>query len=203
MRGRFITFEGVDGAGKSTQIDRAVDWLRARGMDTLATREPGGTPLGEALRALLLHEPMRLEAETLLMFAARAEHIAELIEPALASGRWVVCDRFTDATFAYQGGGRGLPAERIATLERWVQGELQPDLTLVFDLAPEVASRRRAAASVPDRFEREQLAFFERVRAAYHARARAHPARVQLIDASGTVDATWRLVEARLAELCV
>ncbi|MBL8481389.1 MAG: dTMP kinase [Rhodocyclaceae bacterium] len=198
-QGRLITFEGVDGAGKSTQLERAVAWLRARGVDTLATREPGGTPLGEALRELLLHQPMRLETETLLMFAARAEHIAELIKPALAAGRWVVCDRFTDASFAYQGGGRGLAAARIADLERWVHADLQPDLTLIFDLAPEIAAQRRGAArATADRFEREQREFFDRVRAAYHQRAHAYPQRVRLIDASGTPDATWRQVEAQL-----
>ena len=136
QRGKFITFEGIDGAGKSSHIATVVDLLRARGLNVVATREPGGTPLGEKLRELLLHEPMHLETETLLMFAARREHLAQVIEPALARGAWVVCDRFSDATYAYQGGGRGLERQKFTTLEQWVHGHLHPDLTFLFDLPP-------------------------------------------------------------------
>ena len=164
---RFITFEGMDGAGKSTQIARTADWLRARGHAVLLTREPGGTPLGESLRALLLHQAMHPDTEALLMFAARREHLAQVIEPALARGEWVLCDRFTDASFAYQGGGRGLDIARLELLEAWVQRGLQPGLTLLFDLPCEVAAQRLAASGGdPDRFEREQSDFFNRVRAA-------------------------------------
>lgn len=186
MRGRFITLEGIDGAGKSTQLDVIADRLRAHGVDLVVTREPGGTALGEALRDLVLHRPMTPRAETMLIFAARAEHVATVIEPALKTGRWVLCDRFTDATFAYQGGGRGVAFEDISALERWVQGELHPDLTLLFDVPPEVAARRLAAARTADRFEREQTAFFGRVRDAYASRAANNPQRFVVID--GTLD---------------
>jgi dTMP kinase len=181
-RGRFITFEGIDGAGKSTQIGFAYDWLRAGGIDVLLTREPGGTPIGEALRDLILHQPMHARTETLLMFAARCEHVQAVIEPALAAGRWVLCDRFTDATYAYQSGGRGLPEAEIAALERWVHPHLQPELTFLFDLAPEVAAQRLARAQRGDRFETEQRDFFERVRERYLARARAQPQRFVVVD---------------------
>lgn len=182
---RFITFEGMDGAGKSTQIAHAADWLRARGDTVLLTREPGGTPLGESLRALLLHEAMHADTEALLMFAARREHLAQVIEPALARGEWVLCDRFTDASFAYQGGGRGIDTARLGVLEQWVQRGLQPGLTLLFDLPCEVAAQRLAAnGGDPDRFEREQADFFNRVRAAYLGRAAADSARMRVIDAS-------------------
>jgi dTMP kinase len=184
-RGRFITFEGIDGAGKSTQIAWVEAWLRARGADVLLTREPGGTPLGEALRELILHRPMQPRTETLLMFAARSEHVLEVIEPALAAGRWVLCDRFTDATYAYQAGGRGLPLEDVACLERWVHPRLQPDLTFLFDLDPEVAAARLAKAQRSDRFEREQRDFFRRVRMHYLDRARAQPGRFIVVDTSG------------------
>lgn len=190
MRGRFITLEGIDGAGKSTQIDVIADRLRAHGADLVITREPGGTAVGEALRSVVLHQPMTARTETLVIFAARAEHVATVVEPALAAGRWVLCDRFTDATFAYQGGGRGVSDADIAVLEQWVHGALQPDLTLLFDVPPEVAARRLAARSgesgEADRFEREQAAFFTRVRDAYAARARRYPQRFVLID--GTRD---------------
>ena len=153
MRGRFISFEGIDGAGKSTQHAWLVDHLRGQGRTVVATREPGGTPLGEKLRALLLAEPMHLETEALLMFAARCEHVAQVIEPALARGEWVVCDRFVDASFAYQGGGRGLSWEKLQHLSDWVLGDLQPDLTLIFDAPVEIAQKRlRAATTSPDRF---------------------------------------------------
>lgn len=183
-QGRFVTFEGIDGAGKSTQIAFAERWLRGRGTDVLLTREPGGTPVGEALRELILHRPMHARTETLLMFAARCEHLHAVIEPALAAGRWVLCDRFTDATYAYQSGGRGLPASDVAALERWVHPRLQPDLTVLFDLDPAVGAARLARAQRSDRFESEQGAFFARVRAAYLARARAEPNRFVVIDTS-------------------
>ncbi len=187
VRGRFITFEGIDGAGKSSQIATLVDHLRARGIAVEQSREPGGTPLGERLRELLLTETMAAETEALLMFAARAEHLAARIRPALAAGRWVVCDRFTDASFAYQAGGRGLPAERLQALEHWLHADLQPDLTLLFDLPPETAAARVAATGAdPDRFEREQTEFFRRVRAAYLARAHEAPQRIRVIDATAT-----------------
>lgn len=183
--GRFITFEGIDGAGKSSQIAVLVRLLEARGKPVVQTREPGGTPLGEQLRGLLLHENMHLETEALLMFAARREHLAVRIEPALARGEWVVCDRFSDATYAYQVGGRGLARERFDALERLVHPHLQPDLTLVFDLDPEEAARRLGGAGEePDRFEREQRGFFARVREAYLERAAAHAERMVVIDAA-------------------
>ena len=199
-RGRFISFEGIDGAGKSTQHAWAVDYLRAQGRTVVATREPGGTPLGEKLRALLLSEPMNLETEALLMFAARREHIAEVIEPALARGDWVVCDRFVDASFAYQGGGRGLDWKKLESLAQWVLGDLQPDLTLIFDAPVAVAQQRlHAATSNPDRFEQEQAAFFERVRAAYLRIAAENPGRVRLIDATQTPDQINKLLEKIIA----
>jgi len=181
-RGRFVTFEGIDGAGKSTQIAFVEGWLRSRGGDVLLTREPGGTPLGEALRELILHRPMRPRTETLLMFASRCEHVETVIEPALAAGRWVLCDRFTDATYAYQAGGRGLPEGDVAQLERWVHPRLQPDLSFLFDLDPEVAAARLARAQRSDRFESEQREFFVRVRSHYLARARAEPRRFVIVD---------------------
>jgi len=183
-RGRFVTFEGIDGAGKSTQIRFVDEWLRERGVDVLLTREPGGTEIGEALRELILHRSMQPRTETLLMFAARCEHVATVITPALAAGRWVLCDRFTDATYAYQSGGRALPQADVAALERWVHPELQPDLTLLFDLDPELAAARLARAQRSDRFEREQRDFFARVRAVYRARAEACPSRFVVVDTS-------------------
>lgn len=184
-RGRFISFEGIDGAGKSTQHAWMVERLRRAGHTVVATREPGGTPLGEKLRALLLAEPMHLETEALLMFAARREHVAQVIQPALARGEWVVCDRFVDASFAYQGGGRGLDWKKLEDLTKWVLGDLQPDLTVVFDAPVEIAQKRlQAGTPNPDRFEREHAAFFERVRAAYLRIARENPARVRVVDAT-------------------
>jgi dTMP kinase len=184
-RGRFISFEGIDGAGKSTQHAWVVDRLRQSGHTVVATREPGGTPLGEKLRALLLAEPMHLETEALLMFAARREHVAQVIQPALARGEWVVCDRFVDASFAYQGGGRGLDWKKLEDLTKWVLGDLQPDLTLIFDAPVEIAQKRlQAGTPNPDRFEQEHVAFFERVRAAYLRIARENPARVRVVDAT-------------------
>jgi len=188
-RGGFITLEGVDGAGKSTHISWIEEQLRSLGIAVLRTREPGGTPLGERLRDLLLTESMTLETETLLMFAARREHLAQIIEPALAAGTWVVCDRFTDATYAYQGAGRELGAPRIAALEAWVHPDLQPDLTWLFDVPLAVARERLVQARDPDRFEREGAPFFERTRAAYHARAQQHPGRIRTIDATRSIAA--------------
>ena len=200
-RGRFITFEGIDGAGKSTQIAAVVALLAARGIDVVQTREPGGTPLGERLRELLLHETMHLETEAMLMFAARREHLAARIVPALEAGQWVVCDRFSDATYAYQVGGRGLDAAKFAALEAWVHPGLQPDLTLVFDLDPTVAAARVASAgAAPDRFEREQRDFFERVRNAYLERAQAAPQRIRVISAERDPDAIRAEVETVVAE---
>jgi len=187
-RGRFITFEGIDGAGKSTQIEVVANALRARGLPLAITREPCGTPLGEALREVILHQPMGMATETLLMFAARAEHLERVIRPALAAGTWVLCDRFTDATYAYQAGGRGMSAERIAELEQWVHPDLQPDLTLLFDVPPEVAAQRLARARSADRFEAEQVEFFARVRNAYVERARAEPQRFVVVDGTQPAD---------------
>lgn len=199
-RGRFISFEGIDGAGKSTQHAWLVNHLRAKGHTVVATREPGGTPLGEKLRALLLSEPMHLETEALLMFAARREHIAEVIEPALARGDWVVCDRFVDASFAYQGGGRGLEWAKLEQLSHWVLGDLQPDLTLIFDAPVAVAQQRlHAGTSHPDRFEQEQAAFFERVRDAYLHIAAENPGRVRLIDATKTPTEVNKTLEKIIA----
>lgn len=184
MAGRhFITFEGIDGAGKSTHIDAIAERLRRGGATVLCTREPGGTPLAERLREELLHTPMDALTEVLLVFAARREHVAQVILPALARGECVLCDRFTDATFAYQGGGRGFDRTALVHLEGWVQQGLQPDLTLWFDLPAHAAAERRAAARAPDRFEAQDEAFFERVIAGYRARAEEHPARFERIDA--------------------
>lgn len=182
----FVTFEGIDGAGKSTHIDTVAARLRAGGATVLCTREPGGTPLAERLRGELLHTRMDALTEALLVFAARREHIVEVIAPALARGECVLCDRFTDATFAYQGGGRGFDLAALAQLEQWVQRGLQPDLTLWFELPAREAAARRAAARAPDRFESQDEAFFERVIAGYEARAAAHPQRFARIDARRT-----------------
>lgn len=187
--GRFITLEGVDGAGKSTHLGFIADWLRERGLEVVVTREPGGTPLGETLRELLLHRDMDADTELLLMFAARQAHLAECIQPALARGAWVVSDRFTDASYAYQCGGRGILVERVAALEAWVQRGFAPDLTLLFDVTPEVAEARRSAARAADRFEREADSFFGRVRQAYLDRARAEPQRMRVLDASKSIAA--------------
>ena len=204
MRGKFITLEGVDGAGKSTHLDWIAGRLQAAGKKTVVTREPGGTPLGEELRKLLLAQPMHLETETLLMFAARREHLEQVILPALAAGSWVLSDRFTDATFAYQGGGRGLDLGRIESLENWVHQGLQPELTLVFDLSVEEAERRRTvAATAPDRFEQENLEFFARVRSVYLARAARYPQRIRLIDAGRSVIDIRKSLEEILAILCL
>ncbi|MHB8667084.1 MAG: dTMP kinase [Burkholderiales bacterium] len=203
MRGKFITLEGVDGAGKSTHLDWIAERIRSSGRTVAVTREPGGTPLGEALRELLLVQPMNLETETLLMFAARREHLDRVILPALAAGTWVLSDRFTDATFAYQGGGRGLDLAKIERLETWVHPDLQPDLTLFFDLSVDEAKRRRLAASAaPDRFEREDLDFFARVRAVYLARAARYPQRIRLIDVSRSVADIRKSLEEYIVTIC-
>jgi dTMP kinase len=188
MTGKFITFEGIDGAGKSTHIAWFAQQLQAKlapqGKKVIVTREPGGTPLGERLREVLLHERMHLETEALLMFASRREHIAEVIQPALDAGDWVISDRFTDATFAYQGGGRGLAIERLEALEQWVQQGLQPTRTILFDLAPEIAAARLADARTPDKFEAESAQFFLRTRAEYLRRAAAEPGRFVVLNAN-------------------
>ena len=196
--GFFISFEGIDGAGKSTHIDAFCDLLKSRFPDRtlVSTREPGGTVLGEQLRSLLLDAPMHLETEALLMFAARREHLAQVIEPALAAGHIVVSDRFTDASFAYQGGGRGLSIEKLNALERWVQKQsdgrlLQPNTTFLFDLPGAVAEVRRSKARTPDKFERLDLTFFERVRQEYLRRAKVDPDRFVLVDATQTQEVIW------------
>ena len=199
MSARFITFEGIDGAGKTTHIETLAQRLLGRGEKVLCTREPGGTPLAERLRDLLLHQPMDSLTEVLLVFAARRDHLQQIILPALAGGSTVLCDRFTDATFAYQGGGRGHRLDVLEQLEQWVQGTLQPDLTLWFDLPPAEAAQRRAAARVADRFERQDSDFFERVRGGYLARMQAMPQRFALIDATRDVAAVSRQIEAVFA----
>ena len=196
--GRFITFEGIDGAGKSTHLDTLAQRLRRRAAPVLCTREPGGTPLAERLRERVLTDPMDALTEALLVFAARRDHVQQVIAPALARGETVVCDRFTDATFAYQGGGRGFDLAVLAQLERWVHGDLQPELTLWLDLPAELAAQRRAAARAADRFEREDLVFFERVRAGYAARQAASPQRIVRIDATLEREAVWRQIDAAL-----
>lgn len=193
-RGCFVTLEGLDGAGKSTHVTGLVDYLRGRGLDVVCTREPGGTEMGEALRQIVLSQPMQLETETLLMFAARCEHLRTLIEPALEAGKWVVCDRFTDASYAYQGGGRSLGADRIGALEQWVHPHLQPDRTWLFDVPLEVARERLSRGRDLDRFEREGADFFERTRAAYYEQARRHPDRIRILDSTRDLE----LVRAEL-----
>jgi dTMP kinase len=188
VRGKFISFEGIDGAGKSTHIKRFAERLRARGLNPVLTREPGGTSLAERLRELMLSTSMQPQTEVLLAFAARSEHLKEVIKPALQKGDWVICDRFTDSTFAYQGGGRGIDWSVIETLEQVVLQGLQPDLTILFDLAAEEAAERRANARQADRFEAEDVQFFERVRQAYLRRMSEQPARFLLIDASQSVE---------------
>ena len=194
-RGKFISFEGIDGAGKSTHIDFVAGLIRARGHRVVGTREPGGTPLGEKLRELLLHEKMNLETEALLMFAARREHLAQVIEPALARGDWVISDRFTDATFAYQGGGRKLDTSKLAVLEHWVHPHLQPDLTLLFDVPPDVARARLDATRTLDKFEQEKAEFFAATRAEYLRRADEFPERFRVIDSTQAISEIQVLLE--------
>jgi dTMP kinase len=196
MSGRFITFEGIDGAGKSTHIDALAQRLRERGATVACTREPGGTPLAEQLRELLLHTTMDALTEALVVFAARRDHVQQVIAPAVARGETVLCDRFSDASFAYQGGGRGVAADRLGMLEQWVHGELQPDLTLWLDLPAEIGAQRRAAVRAADRFEQQDLEFFARVRAAYAARCESSRGRIVRIDAALARDAVWRQIEA-------
>ncbi|WP_295412808.1 dTMP kinase [uncultured Thiodictyon sp.] len=203
-QGRFITFEGIEGAGKSSQIAPLADWLSAQGQPVVTTREPGGSPIAERIRTLLLDRTntgMSGTAELLLVFAARAEHLAQAITPALSAGTWVLCDRFTDATYAYQGGGRGIAAERIAILEDLVQGTLRPDLTLVFDLPPAVGLARARGRGEPDRFEAERLHFFEATRAVYLARAAADPGRYRVVDATQPLAEVTAAVIRSVAEL--
>ncbi|MDP1929070.1 MAG: dTMP kinase [Thiobacillus sp.] len=201
MTGKFITLDGVDGAGKSTHLGFVADWLRQQGREVIVTREPGGTPLGETLRELLLHREMDADTELLLMFAARQEHLAQLILPALARGAWVLSDRFTDASYAYQCGGRGIAVDRIAALETWVQRGFAPDLTLLFDVPPEVAEARRSAARTADRFEREADPFFNRVRQAYLDRAQADPKRIRVLDARHSIAQLQTEISQLLQEL--
>jgi dTMP kinase len=204
VRGKFITFEGIDGAGKSSHVEWLATFLRDKGKVVHVTREPGGTELGEKLRELLLHKSMHLETETLLMFAARREHLAKVIEPALAKGEWVVCDRFSDATYAYQGGGRGLDRAKLQQLEHWVHGHLQPDLTLLFDLPLDVARERIVLASrVLDRFEQERADFHERVRQAYLERAHSSPARIRVVDAQQSIETIRNLLEITVSSTCL
>ena len=203
-RWKFITFEGIDGAGKSTHVATVVDLLRARGLDVVSTREPGGTPLGEKLREWLLREAMHPETEALLMFAARREHLAQIIEPALARGAWVVCDRFSDATYAYQGGGRGLDKAKCLSLEDWVHGRLQPDLTFLFDLPPALACARIAKEGRElDKFEQERADFHARVRQAYLERAASAPHRIRVVKAGQDLEDVKKIVEENLVTYCL
>ncbi|GAA4011623.1 dTMP kinase [Actimicrobium antarcticum] len=199
--GKFITFEGIDGAGKSSHIGFVADLLAARGHTVVTTREPGGTALGEQLREVLLHQKMHLETEALLMFASRREHLAQVIEPALARGDWVISDRFTDATFAYQGGGRHLSIDKLGQLETWVHPHLQPDLTLLFDVPLEVARARLDSAGSHDKFEREQADFFADVRAEYRRRATQFPARFRIIDSTKPMDEVRNALEVILSSI--
>ena len=203
MRGRFITLEGIDGAGKSTHLKTVQGWLEAHGLEVVMTREPGGTPIGEAIRKLLLDRTsdMNPETETLLMFAARREHIARTIEPALERGDWVLCDRFTDATRAYQGGGRGVPMERIERLADWVQQGLEPDLTFLFDISVPTARERMGNRSPADRFESEEGAFHEKVRRVYRELAARYPNRITVIDAGQRSEEVKKSLENELSRL--
>ncbi|HWX03727.1 dTMP kinase [Collimonas sp.] len=200
--GKFITFEGIDGAGKSTHIGFVAELLRNRGLTVVTSREPGGTALGEALREVLLHQKMHLETEAMLMFAARREHLAQVIEPALARGDWVISDRFSDASFAYQGGGRQLPLAKLEALEQWVHPHLQPDLTLLFDVPLEVARDRLDATRTLDKFEQEKSAFFAATRAEYLRRAAQFPERFQIIDATRTIAEVQQTLTGIIATLC-
>jgi len=204
MRGRFITLEGIDGAGKSTHLKWLARFLGERGIPVTVTREPGGTALGERLRELLLHGTAKPhpEAETLMVFAARREHITKVIEPGLASGAWVLCDRFTDATFAYQSGGSGVSWSKVAQLERWTQQGLQPDLTVLFDVAPDIGLARAARGKLPDRFEREERAFYERARQAYLDRAREAPERIHVVDGARPLVYIQKQLEFIFSGLC-
>jgi dTMP kinase len=200
MRGKFITIEGIDGAGKSSHLAYIADRVRERGVHVIETREPGGTKVGEALRAIVLHEPMQVRTEANLVFAARNEHLAMVIGPALAAGEWVVCDRFTDSTYAYQCGGNGLPRAVFEALAALLEPAIEPDATFLFDVEPEVAAeRQRAAQRNPDRFEREQVDFFRRVRSAYLDRARESRGRIRIVDASGSFEAVRQALDRELS----
>ena len=201
MTAKFITLEGMDGAGKSTHIPSIIEMLRARGHEVVSTREPGGTPLGERLRELLLHEVMHAETETLLMFAARREHIANVIAPALKRGAYVLSDRFTDATFAYQSGAKGVSANKVELLEQWVQEDLQPDITLLFDVPVEISIARLAGARSPDKFERESADFFTKIRNAYLDRASQNPQRFRVIDGSKSLEEVAKTVKDIIATI--
>ena len=201
MHGRFITIEGIDGAGKSTQTANLLKFLKDKGIDVVHTREPGGTPPGEKIREMLLSDEMGATAETLLFFAARAEHVEKVIQPALDAGRWVVSDRFTDATYAYQAGGKGFSGEKIEALEHWTLGNFEPALTILFDIAPEKAAERlRARAGNEDRFERMGVDFFTRVRNAYLLRARNSPSRFLIVDAEQSPDEVARRIAQGVAQ---
>lgn len=199
-RGQFLSLEGVDGAGKSTHIPFIEQCLQQYGIEVVSTREPGGTPLGETLRELLLHQPMHLKTETLLMVAARNEHIEQVIVPALAAGKWVLCDRFADATYAYQGGGRQLGGAAIEALEQWVHPQLWPDQTWFFDLPLELAAQRLSASREPDRFEQEQGAFFSRTQQFYQQRAQAQPQRFVTIDSSQRIETIQEQLQQRVEQ---
>jgi dTMP kinase len=204
MRGKFITLEGIDGAGKSTHLKWLATFLESHDIQITLTREPGGTQLGENLRQLLLDRTQSLhpETESLLVFAARRENLDKVIVPALEAGRWVLCDRFTDATYAYQSGGSGVAWDRIQELEKWAQGELQPDITICFDVAPEVGRSRSGRIKRPDRFEQEQTAFYERVRQAYLRRAQEHPGRIHMLDAGEEIDRVQYKLGVLIKRLC-
>jgi dTMP kinase len=204
MRGKFITLEGIDGAGKSTHLRWVARFLKRRGIRLSVTREPGGTAMGEKLRGLVLGSRRGLhpETETLLMFAARREHLDKVIVPALKAGRWVLCDRFTDATYAYQSAGSGVRWSKVGALESWVQAGLQPDLTLLFDVSPATGRKRARRRTRSDRFEREKGAYHRRVRAAYLKRAREHPGRVRVVDASGSIPEVNKELENILLSYC-
>ncbi len=201
QKGRFISFEGIDGAGKSTHIAFVVELLGAAGKRVVSSREPGGTPVGEKLRELLLHEKMHLETEALLMFASRREHIAQVIEPAMERGDWVISDRFTDASFAYQGGGRGLDLAKMDALEAWVHPHLQPDLTLLFDVPLDVARARLDATRQLDKFEQEQAEFFAACRREYLRRAAQFPQRIAIIDSTQSIAETQNQIRGILEKL--
>lgn len=198
---KFLTFEGMDGAGKSTHLAWFAGMLQRRGFEVVVTREPGGTPLGEQLREILLNQAMSIGTEAMLMFAARLEHIEQVIRPALHIGKWVVSDRFSDASFAYQGGGRGMDWEKLRQLENWVHPDLQPDLTLFFDVPVEVARQRLESNVSLDRFEREQSDFFERVRAGYHRRVKENPHRYAVIDGAQSLEQVKQQLEQIVASL--
>jgi dTMP kinase len=201
-RGKFITFEGIDGAGKSSHIAWFADEIRARGHEVMLTREPGGTPLAEKLRQIILNDAMQPATEALLVFAARQEHLLQVIEPALARGAWVLCDRFTDATFAYQGYGRGFDLAKLVELERWVQGSLQPALTVVFECSAATAAARLAASRPADKFEREDIVFFTRVAEGYHARMRSEPSRFRVVNSEQPMDAVRAALHEVLQDCC-